>query len=158
LIFRSPLVLITPSYNHTKNLFDRYRVLERRNVSILAHDDGCPYAFAAFVCSDLKRIRFLFLCFVFLLLLLFLSFSRSHIDSQQSTFRPPVVYKSLGEGKHVLRVGQVVPLTVIEAQQPIDTHTLLGQVKGSKHIVQVYFTDIYDGTQACLFASEFTSS
>lgn len=104
------LVLITPSYNNTKNLFDRYRVLERRNVSILAQDDNCPYAYAAF----------------------------------QSTFRPPVVYKSLGEGSHVLRVGQVVPLTIIEAKQPLDTHTLFGQVVGSKYVVQVYFTDIYD--------------
>jgi hypothetical protein len=56
-----------------------------------------------------------------------------------------VVYKSLGEGNHVLRVGQVVPLRVIEAKQPLDTHTLFGQVVGSKYIVQVYFTDIYDG-------------
>lgn len=57
-----------------------------------------------------------------------------------------MVYKSLGEGSHVLRVGQVVPLTIIEAKQPLDTHTLFGQVVGSKYVVQVYFTDIYDGT------------
>lgn len=45
----------------------------------------------------------------------------------------------------MLRVGQVVPVKVIEASQPLDTHTLFGQVMGSKYIVQIYFTDIYDG-------------